>query len=184
MVDIETNGTDMFKDDIFQIGILECIKNSKGFYIPARTFTKLLNTEQDPHSDWIVKHHTELIKKCKATPYESPTEVRAQILNFFKGCGVDKPSLMGLNALTFDIPFLYKWGYLKPEDHHYRTYELTGAYLLAQDGFQIERAEMFKTADAFCDFIELPEGNAHEALYDCYQQLKTLNGLIAMIRND
>lgn len=184
MVDIETMGVSTKNDDVLQIAILECIKNDRGFYIPARTFNKIIHTEQVTTDPWILKTHATLLPISRATEYESPTEIRAQILAFFKQCGVDRPELMGLNAGMFDIPSLLNHGYLKDGDIHYRVYELTGTFNLAQDVLGLDRRDkLFKIVNAACDWIELPTGSKHEAMYDCYSQLKALNGCIKVLRD-
>lgn len=183
MVDIETLGVDVKNHDILQIGILECIKNSRGFYIPGRSFNKIIFSDQETTDPWILKNHSELLPLSRAAAFESPTEIRAQILSFFQQCGVDKANLMGLNACVFDIPSLVNHGYLKSGDYHYRVYELTGAYNLAQDALGLDRRDkLFAASNEACEWITLPTGKKHEALYDCYAQLKNLNGCIKLLQ--
>lgn len=186
MVDIETMGVDVKNHDILQIGILECIKNERGFYVPARSFLKVVHSDQETTDPWILKHHAELIPLSRAAEYESPTEIRAQILGFFAQCGViEKANLMGLNACVFDIPSLVNHGYLKDGDFHYRVYELTGAYNLAQDALGLERRDkLFELTNAACDWIDLPATKKHDAMYDCYSQLKSLNGCIKLLQQN
>lgn len=186
MVDIETMGVNTKTDDILQIGMLECIKNHKGFYTPARTFNKIVFSEQQTTDAWILKNHAELLPLSRAAAFESPTEIRAQILGFFQQCGVnEKAMLMGLNACVFDIPSLVNHGYLKDGDFHYRVYELTGAYNLAQDAMGLSRRDqLFDKVNAACDWIDVPAGKKHEALYDCYAQLKALNGCIKLLQSN
>lgn len=183
MIDIETTGVSPINDDVLQIGILECIKNSRGFYVPARSFNKILHFDDVVTDPWILKTHSTLLPLCRMAPYESPTEVRAQILAFFHQCDItEKANLMGLNAGMFDIPALVSHGFLKTEDIHYRVYELTGAFNLAQDVLGLERRDqLFKVANDACDWVA-PSGTKHDAIYDCYSQLKALNGCIKLLQ--
>jgi hypothetical protein len=101
--------------------------------------------------------------------------------------------MMGLNATTFDIPYLTHKGYLQkpvPDqnnklsgDYHYRIYELKGAYNVAKDVLKVDDQTLFAMAEDACPEITLPPGGKHEALYDCYKQLKVLNGVIRLLRN-
>lgn len=184
MLDIETTGIEK-TDSILQIGLLECIKNNKGYYVPARTFNKTIHFDEVITNKWILIHHEELLKVCKTTEYVDPAIVRALILGFFMQCGMDTPpSIMGVNIGGFDLPFMHRAGFLKPVDHHYRTYELNGAYKLAGDVLGLESKELFEQAQNACDWITLPTGKKHEAMYDCYNQLKTLNGIIKLLQQN
>ncbi len=193
MLDIESMGTDFDSDDIIQIALLELNRNADGTYKPGDAFCRTLHTSQKPKNDWIANTHKDLLPVCKRTPRLSAYQVRGEILSFFKSCGVVGPAMiMGLNATTFDVPYLVHKGYLqKPVqnasgklvgDYHYRIYELKGAYNLAQDVLTMENNAMFEKAAKYAPEIELPTGGKHEALYDCYSQLKTLNGLIRILR--
>jgi hypothetical protein len=187
MLDIETSSIDPSKGEILQIGLLECILDKSGYYTPARSMEKTLYF--DPEFDqatldpWIRNTHKELLPKCTTTSFQSAPEVRAELINFFQRCnGTNDTYLMGLNASAFDLPWLYAKGYLKPGDAHYRTYELSGAYALAQTVMNYDRRTFFKNAENSCEWITMPQGTEHTSLYDCYKQLKTLNGCIKMLR--
>jgi oligoribonuclease (3'-5' exoribonuclease) len=182
MIDIETTGLKKGSDTILQIGILECIKNpTTCLYVPARTFNKLLFFDEVVIDEWILKTHKDLLPLCKTTEYQAPAIVRAEILAFFKQCGLDKPTMSGLNIGTFDLPFLEAAGYLKPEDYHYRLYDVTTVIKLAQDVFNCDSKTIYSKAQDESD-LELPEGSKHESIFDCYYQLKTLNGVINLLR--
>jgi DNA polymerase III epsilon subunit-like protein len=175
MLDLETMGTDITHDDIIQIGLLELTKVGK-YYVPGRSLSRLVHTDQTPKNDWIAKTHAKLLPLAQATPVVEPRAIRAEVLAFFKEvCGSEPVYLMGLNAMSFDIPFMLAKGFLTKDDYHYRVYELRGAYKFAEDilgGDYMQLANL-----AYTDMV-LPEGRKHEALYDCYAQAKTLNGLI------
>lgn len=181
MIDIETMGLEE-TDDIIQIGILECIKNSRGLYIPARSFVKVLHTDQEPQTDWIRNHHKDLLAISSKTEYELPAVVRAQILAFFKQCNVTTPTVIGLNVGSFDLPKLYKEGYLNKSDVHYRLYDITSIAKFIVDIKSIDSKELYKRADDYSSWYELPEGKAHDALYDCHKQLKNFNGMLSMMK--
>lgn len=191
MLDIETMGTDFESDDIIQIGMLE-VTPVNGLYQPGRSYCRTLHTSQKPKNDFIRNTHKELLSVSIKCPIIETAKVRTEILGFFKDCGVNEPALiMGLNASMFDVPFMVKKGFFRPpsqdvnnklvSDYHYRIYELKGAYNLAQDVLGLDSKTLFERAAEMCPEI-IPIGRPHEALYDCYNQLKTLNGIIRLLR--
>lgn len=189
MVDIETSGLKPSESEILQIAILEVMKDPSGYFYPGRSYEKILHFDQTVTDEWILKTHNNLLARCKAVEYQSPTEVRAEIIRFFQQGGQKNIYLMGLNAAIFDYPWLVNKGYLKEGDTHYRIFELTGAYGLAQTVLHLngddakDRKTFFEMANGSCEWIELPKNvTAHNALYDCYSQLKTLNGCIKLLR--
>jgi hypothetical protein len=183
MIDIETSSIKPDEGEILQIGVLELLLDKSGYYTPARSMEKTLHFDQIVTDPWILNTHKELLPKCKDTPFQSAPEVRAELLAFFQRCnGNDPVFLMGLNASAFDIPWLHAKGYLKPGDTHYRTYELSGAYALTQTVMNYDRKTFFKSAENSCEWVTMPQGQEHTALFDCYKQLKTLNGCIKILR--
>jgi hypothetical protein len=182
MLDIETMGTSIESDDIIQIGLLEVIEDGD-YYRAGKSYSRTLHTSQKPKNTWIEENHRDLLPVCRRTPMVSVAAVRTEILAFFAECGVTGPAeLIGLNATTFDVPFMLRAGYLKTGDYHYGIYELKGAMKFAQKALKIDPKQLVARAhDAWPD-IELPAGKKHEALYDCYSQLKTLNGLLWLAR--
>lgn len=192
MVDLESMGTDFESDDIIEIAILECIPTASGTYIPGKSYSRILHTSQKPKNDWIRNTHKDLLEKSRKVPMITSDKVRMEILGFFQSCGVNELAmLMGLNASTFDIPYLVQKGFLKkPQssgmkitgDYHYRIYELRGAFSLAKDVLELNDQELFRQADQVTQDIQLPNGKSHQALYDCHKQLKTLNGVIRLLK--
>jgi len=195
MLDIETMGTDKTSDDIIEIGILELNRDKHGFYQPGRTFSKVLCTDQKPKNDWIATTHKDLLRLAGTGKSPAPGLVRSHILEFFNECGVTElAQIMGMNVAGFDLPFMVQKGYLVPPqnggvnnvtagDYHYRVYELKGAFNVAQDVFGVDSKELFKRAERASPTTYLPaNGRPHTALYDCYKQLNTLNGVIALLR--
>jgi oligoribonuclease (3'-5' exoribonuclease) len=183
MIDIETMGLDPRADDVLQIGIVELVKGGD-IYRPGKTFQLTLFTEQEPKNEWIRENHKDLLVLCKEKGSFLPPElVREYILRFFRECGVtDKPVLVGLNLMSLDVPFLVEKGYLKKEDFHYRVNELTGAINQAVDVLNVDRETLFVKANDAVPEIVLPMGKKHEALYDCFSQLKLMNGMIRLLR--
>jgi oligoribonuclease (3'-5' exoribonuclease) len=195
MLDIETTGVELETDSILQVALLEMdFSPAVGIYTAGREFVRTLRYTDTPEREWIRNTHRDLLKRCKTIPHQSAEQIRTEILTFFKQCGVTGPAMiMGVNVAAFDLPFMTKKGLLiKPTqdannnvvgDYHYRVYELKGAYNLAQDILKIDSKELFKRAErAF--LMSTPPGKPHEALYDCYMQFRTLNGVLRLLEKD
>lgn len=183
MLDIETMGTDFETDDIIQIAFLELNQQADGTYSPEREYSRTLHTSQKPKNEWIRVNHAALLEVCRRTPMSCIPQVRLEILDFFKQCGVTGPTmLMGLNATTFDVPYMVHKGYFNKPDYHYRIYELKGAYNLARDILGLDDKQLWAKVEGECPEVQLPAGKKHEALYDCYKQTKLLNGIIRLLR--
>lgn len=183
MLDIETTGTDPHADTILEIGILEVEFGANGLHNAGRAYQRTLHYSGTPASEWVRTNHVELLKRCRKVPRIEATKVRDEILGFFKACGVKGPAmLMGLNVNSLDLPFMHSHGYLTKDDSHYRVYELKGSFNTAAEVLMIDSKELFKRAASACPEIK-PEGKPHTALYDCYSQLKTLNGVIRLLRS-
>lgn len=197
MIDIETTGIDQTKEDLLQIGILE-LNIVNGRWVFGQSLKLIQHSGRRPQSSFAKKHMAAIYDECNAAPWISPETMREQILAFFRLCGAESPNvyLMGWNASNFDIPFLVHNRVLVPSsyvpgpdgkdamvgDFHYRIYELGGAVSLAQNVLRYsDRNALLTTAKTICD-MGLPEGKAHDALYDCYAQTQLLNGLIEMTK--
>ena len=202
MLDIETTGVDQEKDSILQIGLLE-VELVNGEYVPGHSLQFELGYPGKPENDFAKKNMVALYAKCNKLPVLGSRNYRDRILAFFTAIGM-KPEdveIMGLNASTFDLPFVQKRGILRPSgyftlpngseirvgDTHYRMYELTSAIKFAMDvtGLDEEKvkAEAYRYAAGVSYRTEYEEkGKKHEALYDCYHQLKVLNGLLQLVR--
>ncbi len=182
MLDIETTGIDPLADTVLEIGILEVEFGTNGFHNPGRAFQRTLHYSGTPQSEWVRTNHAVLLKRCRKVPRIEAHKVREEILGFFRACDVKGPAmLMGLNLNSLDIPFMRSHGYLTKEDAHYRVYELKGSFNTAAEVLMIDSKELFRRAAQACPEIE-PQGKPHEALYDCYSQLKTLNGVLRLLR--
>lgn len=183
MLDIETMGLDPVVDDVIEIGILE-VNEVNGYYQPGRTYNRVLFTSQKPKDTWIANTHKELLEISRRTPMVDTSTVRKEILAFFKECGVSKtPELMGLNLMSLDVPFLIAKGILKERgDYHYRICELRGSYVFAASALKLNLDTLFKKAQDAYPEIQY-DNKAHRALPDCYNQLKTLNGMLRLVRS-
>lgn len=121
------------------------------------------------------------------------------MLKFFKECGAESPNvyMMGWNASNFDLQFLVAKGVLIPSyyesdadgkdvmrgDFHYRVYELGGALSLVSNiKPKVSRKDLIEEAVAVDTIVPTIPGKQHDALYDCYRQLKILNGLISLAK--
>lgn len=199
MIDIETTGVDQKNDVILQVGILECDFNPiDGYWKPGRSLEFIQYTDREPQTPFAMAHQKELYEKCrKANKFYDARKGRKEITDFFASCGALAPNvfLMGWNASNFDVPFLVNAGWLMPSryetvngteimvgDFHYRIYELGGAINFAADVKRWTRSDMIEAALAVPSEFDLPEGKEHDALFDCYKQLKILNGLLFRLR--
>lgn len=190
MLDIETTGVDPTKEEVLQIALLEM--NFDGhLWQRGRDFNFFQHTLREPTTKFAQDHMQDIYAKCRAAPMVQPEVVRQNILKFCKECGAEPPNIFftGWNAGIFDVPFLAHHGYLEPAryendklvgDCHYRIYELSGALqFLANVRGHNEINSMIKESHKV---LPPPEGNRHDALYDCERQLAILNGLILMGR--
>ncbi len=200
MVDIETTGTDINRDAVLQVGVLE-LEFMFGAWRPGKSLEFEIHTDRKPESEFARTHQAALFEKCRATLPVAAPAIRQTLLRFFRSCGATAPEvyLMGWNAAGFDVPFLVKHGYLEPHryvqdqygkdyaegDFHYRIYEMAGSLALAENvlGYT-DRKALQEAALAADSIIPMPEGKAHDALYDCYRQAKMLNGLIRLLRGN
>lgn len=195
MIDIESTGVSP-EDDILEIGIVE-MDFSEGFWHHGRSFSQVVHSPAYPVSAFAIEHMVTVYERSRQVEKLHPEVIRDRIVNFFKSCGKSghEVLLCGWNASNFDVPMLHWKQFLRPPgyvtrdgkdlrvgDHHYRVYEMCGAIQLASDVIQ-EPYESFKErAKKECP-IELPVGlKQHDALYDCYQQIGILNGLIKILR--
>lgn len=201
MLDIETTGIDPKKEELLQVGILE-VDIEGGYWQPGRSLEITVPCFAQPKSSFAKEHMVALYRKCNELYHRigerSPESIRAQILKFFNDCGAVSPEvyIMGWNASSFDIPFLVEKQCLIPSsyvsipgdkdvqvgDVHYRVYEMSGAISIAQNVLKLNRKTLLERAETAYD-MKLPKGGKqHNALYDCYQQTKVLNGILKLVR--
>ncbi len=199
MIDIETTGVDPETDDLLQIGILE-MDYVDGFWRTGKSFEITQHSGRRPESSFAKEHMVPLYDRCNSSPWIKPEIIRKELLQFFNECGSKPPTIytMGWNASNFDLPFLFHHRCLVPSgyapgpdgkdvmigDVHYRIYEIGGAVSLVSNAIGHEdRKTLCKIAEGAGDpYVELPKGKEHDAIYDCYNQARILNGLIALTR--
>ena len=199
MLDLETTDTIIETSDILQIAILELRRNDGGYWIPGRHYNTFLRTEQEPKTQFAKETMSALFEKCRAIPHRPAEDIRQEIIAFFKRCGVATPYvyLAGWNLTMLDIPMLVHKKILVPfyrqnvdgkdvayGDFHYRIDEMSGRISQMVDVLNAkDRSELIDRAEWNCPIpIALPEGGPHDALWDCYNQTRKLNGLIRLGR--
>lgn len=202
MIDIETTGVNQETDDILEIGLVEIVrrKAAGGFWwTTGRTFHRFLHTKKEPVSEFAKKHQKDLFKTCQELDESENYEKIAGELREFIHEEYEEVSpryFMGWNASNFDMPFVFKRGLLTPSyyepvngkevlkgDAHYRIYEQTGSVQVLSDITGLSRETVLKIAEELDPTqLNLPKGKAHDALYDCYKQIKMQNGLIELGR--
>jgi len=163
----------------------------------------VLYSEREPKNAFAKEHMSELYKKCNEVSSANNYEWASLCIKQF--IHVNEPGLygepqffMGWNASNFDCEFLIQKGILEPSryveingkevlqgDVHYRIYEQTGAVNLMLNATGFSKKTIFALgADLLPNNIgvELPKGKKHDALYDCYNQINMMNGLIALAK--
>lgn len=195
MLDIETTGVSLDTDDVLEIGVVEMLPTDDG-WAAGREFHQVVHSTRQPTSEFAKKHMPAVYAASnKASPLAFSV-IRGLLTIFFAECGKTGHDVLicGWNAANFDVPFLQKKGFLVPPgyltvdgkdtqvgDHHYRVYEMCGAFQLMADVKRLSY-EQVKEAAAKAFPSSLPAGKDHDAIYDCHKQIKLLNGLIAMGR--
>lgn len=205
MIDIETTSADKGTAEILEIGILACRVNKQGIFVPSDmpkeirppVYHTYLHHPGKPETNFAKEHQEELFKTCNDTPPKEHEAIREEILEFFKAHYVKPPVyVMGLNASSFDMPILSRHGILKEAlwvdqedgkqelvgDYHYRIEDITGARMLAMRVTGLPYNVVTNAAMELCPEVQLPEGKAHDAVYDCYRQVKMYSGLIRLMR--
>lgn len=196
VTDCETTGTDPESDDVLQIAFLE-VEFDGEYWVPGKEFEEFIHTKKEPDYDWAKENLSDVYKKAQTSKKTKYGEVHRDIIEFFKKCGASLPvNLIGYNITVFDLNFYESKGLLKKlsrdkedkekkvGDYHYRVYEMAGVIEFAENFFLENRNEIVKRAINIDKTIVLPSGrNSHDALYDCYQNIKVLNGIIKMFRD-
>lgn len=209
MIDIETTGTTE-SDDILEIGMVEIVLHPDvgNYWLPTgRQYHTYIGTTRQPESQFAKQHQKELYAKCNSIITDIEL-IKREITEFVHpevrpgnpdSDGLIRPKFfMGWNASNFDIPFMFRDRLLTPSyyvvnpetnkeemfgDVHYRIYEQTGSVQLLADMTGLDRKTIEVLAmDLNPTNIKLPEGKAHDALYDCYKQIIMQNGLIRIGR--
>ena len=194
MLDIETTGLDKEKDDVLEIGVVHMKMDKSGVFVPGESFSQIFPTTKEP-SDWAKQHpaQVEFYDKCRMLHQDdSSNRIRAEygrreLTELKKHKGEDKlPSICGLNVINFDLLFLVKKGFLREEDYSYRIFDVTPVIDFVMLAFNMRKEVRTPLVDKA--FISgalvggMPDGTAHGALWDCYRQIKMLNGFLQMAR--
>ena len=205
MLDIETTGIKARDNDLLQIGILEMswtwTWEHGGFWVPGREFEIIQHSDRKPESEFAKKRMRKLYELCNKAPRIEVPDVRRAMLDYFRVSGSEpgwKVFFAGKNAANFDVPFLEHHGYLQPSgrelgpdgkdievgDYHYRLFDMTGFLTGAQQVLQMtDRSALEKAAFHIYPEIAMPEGRQeHDGVYDCYRQLRVINGLLRLMR--
>ena len=178
------------------------VDNDNGFGKVFEELHLILHSKRQPGNLFAKEHMSELYKKCNYTSSLFTYEWAAQHIRQFIHGTIEQPNepkfFMGWNASNFDIEFLIQKGILLPStyvevdgedtlqgDAHYRIYEQTGALNLLLNSTGFSKKTLFALGnDLIPDHIEceLPKGKQHDALYDCYNQINMMNGMIALAK--
>ena len=203
MLDIESTGVNFKRDSVLQIGLLEMIFDEiEGLWQTGRSFNQFLYYAGEPESEFAKKHMAGIYKECSKTAAEPTSMTRQRMLDFFAESGCtkrDQVVFCGWNVSSFDIQMLHAHGLLKPPgyetdpitgidrpvgDHSYRYYEMGGAIQLAADLTGTDPATVRGNLDSIDVGPDLPDSHHHEALYDCYKQVKMLNQIILLVKRN
>ncbi len=197
MIDIETTGLEPQNDEIMQVAIVAIWRDSQtGFWNPggdARyphssgaqfNFYQKIKSTTVPRDEFAKEHMVAMYV------YDIHSTVRERILTFFRHAGADHPApLMGWNLGILDIPFLTAHKYLLKGDNvydgdfHHRLYDVRSACKFRADLLGVDEKAMREVAYAAYPELEMPEGiGKHDALHDCYRQIRILNGLIRLAK--
>lgn len=201
MTDLETTGVDPKETEILEIASVAV--DFDGFSMtPIKDFHRFIHTktEANPNDEFVVKHQSELYKKCNSLPESQNLErVRSEFKDFINEfCPKQDPlkvytlpQFCGQNFSIFDAPYLVHNDFLKAghKDSNGKIFSYFNYRSLELQTFSIVFAKRFgfKTVGEFMSHVAsldkktiLPEGNAHTALYDCYNQIKFFNGMMSL----
>ena len=207
MLDIETTGLDKKSDDVLEVAILNC-KWVDDYYVPSEKTDIFLPNSRIPANDFAKEKMSWLYDYCNSLtgdiPSAVPTATRAKIVDFFSYCGAASRMdrvIQGWNVVNFDLKFLMGKGFLDEMDFSYRTYEMAGLIMGVMDGMKMSgenptRSHVLKyiceqdptgivlpTAKDLPSNLKSPPDNLeHWGMYDCYSQLKCLNGCLYLMR--
>lgn len=198
MLDIETTGVDIAADDILQIAILEATWNGD-YWEAGNRFERFVHSTKKPENAFAKAHMEGIYAIANRQPECDSAVIRADILQFFRRCGETPPDIfmMGKNVGSFDLPFMVAKEFLKPSgyaadsigqehrtgDFHYRSYDVTSARAVTANILRCdlsrvkERMQLYKTPNPI-------QSKAHDALWDCYDQLDELNALIRLVHSE
>lgn len=196
MIDIESTGVDLWRDEVLEIGIVEMLPTDDGLWAAGREFHTFVHSNRAPITEFARAHMVEVYRKANLTPKRKSDDIRQDIVNFLKDCGRVGHGVFfcGWNASNFDLPMLHQQDLLEAPgyetvdgvdkqvgDHHYRIYEMGGAVQYVSDMKNMPRANVQVLATELGGETGVT-GKDHDALYDCHKQIRLLNGLIKLGR--
>lgn len=202
MTDLETTGTNPLTTEILEIGAVE-VELHNGVMTPKKDFHAYIQTDTkaNPENPFVMKFQKHLYEKCNSLPKTENLEKAKQgFSNFLKECFPNQnpkdlnslPQFCGQNFSIFDSQYLLNYGFLQPSKHNekneitatynYRSLELQSFSIVLAQALGYKSATEFMTyASSLDTVVTLPEGNAHTAIYDCYQQIKSFNGVMKIL---
>lgn len=219
MVDIETTGTSLEKDQILQLSIVQMIQDKGPLWDVGEVLNIYFYTDVQPEqmSTYAKKHQCALYDRCRSSPYapfrsDAHRKVVVQMLNgFIERChgGMDDLSVarsllpfVGWNAAGFDMPFLVRDGlFRRPEmtseghlmgTYHYRILDLQSlvSFFMTTRGYTDRESFLSNILSDVEDNTEALRQkhswtvDGHDGLYDCFRQIRILNGLTSRFRNE
>lgn len=203
MTDLETTGVDPEVTEILEMASVAI--NFDGLKMkPIDHFHEYIFTKTKPNikDEFVMKYQQGLYKKCNEL---NPALNLENAQNKFKAF-VNKhypnqnltdinslPQFTGQNFSAFDAHYLVKNNFLKKgyKDENGKMYSHYNYRSLELQSFSIAFSTMlgFKSSTEFIKYIAsldtetvLPEGSAHTALYDCYNQIKFYNGMMIFLK--
>lgn len=188
MLDIETTGLSPINDEILQISILEMNwADVAPGWIPGELMNFVLPCARHPESDFAKKYQMDLYATCNKLA-ESPKpahEFAREIKDWLnsRNDNGEKPELVGWNIAGFDVQFLKQKNVLTEADFFYRLYDVQSV-IHAVHGLcdpAVHRREIEAFVMSRDTLVTMPEGQAHNAVYDVYRQTKILNGCLVVM---
>lgn len=202
MTDLETTGINPKITEILEVAAVEVEFNGIKM-IPKSHFHEYIQTDTKANKDnpFVMKYQAELYKKCNELPKEKNLEnCKMGFKNYLQKVYPNQnpkemntlPQFCGQNFSIFDAPYLLEYGFIQgtiidklnnmTSNFNYRSVELQ-AYSIPLSvalGYK-STTEFMKYAASLDTETQLPEGSAHTALYDCYNQIKFFNGVMKLI---
>lgn len=203
MLDLETTGTDPKTTEILEIGAV-LVELHEGVMTPKQNFHVYIQTDTkaNPENPFVMKFQKNLYDHCNNLPKtENLEKAKKEFKNFldesFPNQNPSKldtlPQFTGQNFSVFDSQYLLHNGLLQASTHNekneikasynYRSLEIQSYSIVLAQALGYKSATDFMNYAASLDTeTELPEGNSHTALYDCYKQIKSFNGLMKILK--
>jgi len=198
MLDIEATGTNFKKDKILEVALVELRYQYPFWSWTGNIYNSKIHYPGQPETIFAKEKMAELYKKCNELPPSRNYDcVSKEMKAYLHAKNSDPKMIMGLNASTYDVPFIFEAGLLSPASHvddgtgkeklvgdvHYRIFEMTGAINLIECTTGFSKDTIKNIALEINPMkLEQPKGKEHDALFDCYKQVNLMNGLIELSR--